>query len=51
MQPELNEIPAVETPELEKLGTEIQAPKEKKDAKQKAADECCAPVCGPSTCG
>ena len=51
MQTELNEMPAVETPELKKLGSEIPAPKEKKDAKDKATDDCCAPVCGPSTCG
>ena len=46
MQTELNEIPAVETPELKKLGNEIPEPKEKMDAKQKAADDCCAPTCG-----
>ena len=51
MQTELNEIPAVETPEPKKLGSEIPAPKEKKDAKKNAADDCCAPVCGPTTCG
>lgn len=51
MKIEPSEMPAVETPEPKKLGPEIPVPKETKEAKQKAADDCCVPVCGPSTCG
>ena len=52
MQEQMNPTPAVKPVELKELETEVKEPKEKmKKAKTKAADDCCVPLCGPSTCG
>ena len=49
MQEELNQTPSAKTTELKELETEVKKPEDSKEAK--AADDCCVPVCGPSTCG
>ena len=49
MQEELNQTPVAQTPEPKEFETEVKKSKESKEAK--AADDCCVPVCGPSTCG
>lgn len=51
MQEQMNPTPEAKSVELKELETEVKKPKENKDAKKKAADDCCAPLCGPSTCG
>ena len=50
MQEQMNPTPAGKPVELKELETEVKELKEK-DKGAKAAEDCCVPVCGPSTCG